>query len=417
MRKPLLVCLFLILSLPAAAEERLHLVKILVDGSNRYQAADVVRATGLKENSLVTREQLDAGTKRLADSGVFASVDYLFRPASAGSGIEAQFQVKDAEKFLPVEFENFTWWSDQELESTLHQAVPLYLGKIGLAGALPDDVAAALGTLLASKGVDSKVIWQKWAAPGELPSVYRFKIANGVPKIKDVELIDANHVPADVLARFVDSLRNHDYLRSAVKKNLERTLVPAYQERGYLQFRAGDIHPKIAEDGTLTISIPVNEGAQYKLASYSWSGNTVASAEQLSKFVTLRTGEPVNLTTLQANLDTARKFLGKFGRLAAAITPVPVFAGENVTYRFDIREGDLYSMGDLDIAGLDSAATQKIRDFWKLAPGSPYDNTYVPYFVGHLILKRQGTSFTCEYLEQQDDTQKLVNIRLQFKAD
>lgn len=417
MRKPLLACLYLGLCLPSIAEEHLHLVKVLVSGSTRYQAADVVRATGLKENSLVTREQLDAGAKHLAESGVFTSVDYLFKPASPGPGIEAQFQVKDAEKFLPVEFENFAWWGDQELEGVLHQAVPLYLGKIGLGGTLADDVAAALGTLLAAKGLDSKVIWQQWAAPGELPSAYRFKIANGVPKIKNVELIGANHLPADALAKFVDSLRNHDYLRSAVQKNLDRIVVPAYLERGYLQFRAGDGHPKIAEDSTLTVSIAVSEGTQYKLAAYSWSGNSVASAEQLSRFVTLKAGEPVNLSILQANLDAARKFLGKFGREAAAIKPVPAFAGEAVTYRFDVNEGDLYSMGDLDIVGLDSATAQKIRDFWKLAPGSPYDNTYVPYFVSHLIMKRQGVSFTCEFVEQPDEAQKLVNVRLQFKAE
>jgi outer membrane protein insertion porin family len=417
MHKALLVFLLLLSFLPAVAEEHFHLVKVLVSGSTRYQAEDLVRATGLQENSTVTRQQLDGGTKRLADSGVFASVDYLFRPASSGSGIEAQFRVKDADKLLPIEFENFVWWSQEELESALHQAVPLYLGKIGMAGTLADEVSVALGTLLAAKGVDSQVIGQRWAAPGELPSAYRIRIAGGVPKVKDVQLIGANHVSADVLARFVESLRNRDYLRSTVQKEIERTLVAVYLESGYLQFRAGDIHPAIAPDKTLTISIAVSEGTQYKLAGYSWSGNTVVPADRLSQFIMLKPGQPVNLNTLRANLDAARKFMGKFGREAAAINPMPTFAGENVTYRFDVSEGDLYRMGDLEIEGLDAAATQKIRDLWKLGPGSPYDNTYLPEFVKRLILRRQGASFTCEFLEQMDETQKLVNIQLQFKAN
>lgn len=417
MRKTFCVYLFLSLWVQAYAEERYHLAKILVSGSHRYQTEDVVRATGLKENSVVTRQQLEASTKYLIDSGVFTSVEYHFRSASVGSGIEAQFQVKDAEKFLPAEFENFVWWNDQELESSLHRAVPLYVGKIGLAGTLADDLASALDKMVAAKGITSKVLWQQWAAPGELPSAYRFRLNGGLPAVKKVQLVGASHLAADVQARFVASIENHDYLRSQVKKNLERILVPAYLERGYAEFKPADIQPELEEDKTLTIRVSVSEGTQYKLAGYNWSGNTVASAEQLSKFITLRPGEPVNLTTLQNNLEAARKFLGKFGRESATISPVPKFSGDQVTYDFQITEGDVYRMGDLDIQGLDSAATQKIRDFWKLAPGSPYDNSYVPSFVSHLIMRRTGFSFSCEFLEQQDDAQKLVNVQLRFKAD
>lgn len=417
MRKMFCLCLLLGLCLPVFAEERYHLAKILVSGSHLYQKEDVVRATGLKENSVVTRQQLDASTKRLIDSGVFTSVEYHFRPASVGPGIEAQFQVKDAEKLLPAEFENFVWWSDQELQSSLRDAVPLYIGKIGLAGTLADDLAAVLDTMLAGRGINSKVVWQQWATPGELPSAYRFKITSGVPKIKSVQLVGANHLSPDIQARFVAALENHDYLRSEVKKNMERILVPAYLERGYIQFKSADIRPKMEDDNTLAITISASEGTQYKLAGYSWSGNTVASAEQLSKFITLRPGEPVNLPRLQNEVEAARKFLGKFGRAAAAINPLPKFLEDRVSYEFQVTEGDVYRMGDLDIQGLDSAATQKIRDFWKLAPGSPYDNSYAPSFVKHLIMRRAGSSFTCEFLEQQDDSQKLVNVQLHFKAE
>jgi outer membrane protein insertion porin family len=417
MRK-LFIFLCLSFALLAGAQERLHLVKIVVTGSQRYQPQDLVRATGLKENFLVTREELDASTKRLIDSGVFAAVEYTFRPAANVRGVEAVFQVKDAEKFLPAEFENFVWWSDSELENSLHQAVPLFAGKaVPLAGTLPDEIATALSKLLESKNVNTKVVWQQWAAVGQLPSAYRFKVASGVPKIKDVQLQGASHVPPDVLTRFVDSLKGRDYLRSELNKNLERILVPAYLEHGYALFKVTDVQPLVADDKTLSINISVSEGNRYKLGGYSWSGNTAATAEQLSRFVTLKPNEPVNVVALEKNVEAARKFLGKFGRVAATIKPVPAFSGDNVTYDFQVTEGDLYRMGDLEIEGLDSAATQKMRDLWKLAPGSTYDSTYVAYFVSHLILRRAGSVFTCEYLEQPDDAQKVVNIRLQFKAD
>ncbi|HEX5435468.1 MAG TPA: POTRA domain-containing protein [Candidatus Angelobacter sp.] len=102
MRKILLACLFVGFALNGFAQDN-HLVKILVSGTHRYQPEDVIRATGLKENSVVTTAQLEAGTKRLGDSGAFTSVQYNFRPAPKTWGVEAEFQVKDADKFLPAE--------------------------------------------------------------------------------------------------------------------------------------------------------------------------------------------------------------------------------------------------------------------------------------------------------------------------
>lgn len=418
MRKILLACLFVGFALIGFAQDN-HLVKILVRGTHRYQPQDVIRATGLKENSVVTTAQLEAGSKRLGDSGVFTSVQYSFRPAPKRWGVEAEFQVKDADKFLPAEFENAVWWSDQELQSKLHDAVPLFEGEIPLSGTLADDVAAALSKLLAAKGVDSKVVWQQWAAPGEIPSVYRFRVTSGVPPFKSVQLTGASHLSAEVKSRFLSVVMNREYLRSEVEKNIDRILAPAYHEQGFVTFKAGKIQPVLAADNTLGINIPIVEGAQYKLAGYSWSGNTVASAEELSKFVSLPLGQPVNLSRLKTDLDAARTFLGKFGREAATITPVPKFSGESISYEFQVHEGDLYHMGDLEVQGLESATAAKIRELWKLAPGSPYDNTYARNFVAHLITSRSdlNTSIICEFQEETDDARKVVNVELQFKTE
>lgn len=415
--KRTLLAVCLLLPMLVRAEDPYRLVKIVVTGSQRYEQADLVRATGLQENSRVTRQALDASGKRLLDSGAFASVQYTFKPAAGVRAVEADFQVKDAEKVLPAEFENFVWWSDQELEDAIHQAAPLYRGRLPLAGTLPDDVAAALAKLLESKGVAGSVGHHLFAEMGELPSAFRFKITGGVPKIKDVHFSDATHFPADAQARCVEALQNHDYLRSDVKKILERTLAQSYLERGYLKFTIVDVRPTMSESKDLTVNITLNEGDQYRLAGFAWSGNTAAPSDQLSKLITIKPGDPVNFPKLESNLAAVRKLLRKFGREAAVIKPVAAFSGANVTYDFQVTEGDVYRMGNLEIEGLDPEPTAKVRALWKLAPGSAYDNTYVTYFITHLVMKLPGHTFSCEYVEQPDDSQKTVNVHLVFKTE
>ncbi|MGZ7084620.1 MAG: hypothetical protein ACXVIO_15600, partial [Candidatus Angelobacter sp.] len=122
-----IVCLLPVL---AGAADRYNLARVVVTGSQRYREDDLVRATGLTVNTQVTSDDLQNAANRLGNSGAFASVQFLFKPAIGTKGVEADFQVADADKYLPVVFENFVWFSEQELQEAVHQAVPLYKGEL-----------------------------------------------------------------------------------------------------------------------------------------------------------------------------------------------------------------------------------------------------------------------------------------------
>jgi hypothetical protein len=151
--------LFLICLIPALghAADRFTLARVVVTGSNRYQQADLVRATGLTANTQISTEDLQNAANRLGSSGAFASVEYLFKPANSGKGVEAEFQVVDAEKLLSVAFENFVWMSDSELQQAIHETVPLYNGELPSSGSMVDDVSTALTRILSAKGLPNSV--------------------------------------------------------------------------------------------------------------------------------------------------------------------------------------------------------------------------------------------------------------------
>ena len=409
-----LICL---LSALAGAADRYHLVRVVITGSERYRQEELVRATGLKPDSQVTAEELQGAANRLGNSGAFASVQFAFKPVTGVRAVEADFQVTDAEKFLPAAFENFVWFTESELQEALHQAVPLYNGQLPTSGSLSDDVTAALTRLLAAKRLPSEVNCILAAEIGQLPSVYKFKVVNANVKIKDVSVSGAAHMLPELLAKSLSPLKNTGYLRSDVMKVLEKNLVPLYRQHGYLKFAITEMKPRLEENNLVIIEVSVNEGEQFRLGSYAWSGNRLVSGDELSRRITLKKGEPMNAMQLERDLAQARRLFGKFGREGVTIEPQPSFDGATVSYNFQVNEGELYHMGRVEIEGIDQEQTQKLLQGWKLGEGEPYDNTYLQQYLQHTALKIPGHKWEWMTYEQIDDAGKTVNVRLQVKIE
>jgi outer membrane protein assembly factor BamA len=401
----------------AGAIDRFNLVRVVVTGSQRYREEDLVRATGLTVNTQVTSDDLQNAANHLGNSGAFATVQFLFKPAVGARGVEADFQVTDAEKYLPAMFENFVWFSDQDLQDALHQAVPLFEGNIPNSGTMSDDVSAALRKFLAAKGLPSEISYIMSATFGGLPTAYKFKVADANLKISDVMLIGAARMTPEQLAKAVAPLKGTDYLRSDVAIVLEKNLTPIYQQRGYLKFAIAEIKPKVDEKSQVTVEATLSEGEQYRLAGLSWSGNTLISSDDLTKHITLKTGNPVDALQLDRDLAQVRKLYGKFGREAVSIKPLPAFVNDTVSYAFQVTEGDLYRMGKLEIEGVEPEQAHKLEQIWKLAEGQPYDATYVHQFIADTVVKVPGHKWDWKMFEQIDDPQKTVNVRLQIKIE
>lgn len=411
--------LFIACMLPAlaGAADHFNLARVVVSGSQRYREDDLVRATGLSVNTQVGADDLQNAANRLGNSGAFASVQFLFKPAVGTKGVEADFQVKDAEKYLPAVFENFVWFSDQDLQDAMHQAVPFFKGDIPNSGTMSDDVSAALHKFLASKGLPSEISYIMSATFGGPATAYKFRVADANLKVSDVTLIGAARMAPEQLVKAVAPLKGTDYLRSDVAIVLEKNLTPIYQQRGYLKFAITEIKPKVDEKSQIMVEATLSEGEQYRFAGLSWSGNTLIPSDELSKHITLKTGNPVDALQMDRDLAQVRKLYGKFGREAVSIKPVPAFVDNTVSYAFQVTEGDLYRMGKLEIEGVEPEQAHKLEQIWKLAEGQPYDASYVQQFISDTVVKVPGHKWAWKMFEQIDDPQKTVNVRLQIKIE
>src|SRR5437588_9759257 len=93
--------------MPSSARQ---LTAIKVVGSKRFSEQQIAAASGLQLGAPVNEEDFKKAARRLGDMGVFTDIAYSYSYSSAGTKLE--FHVTDADKFVPVRFEDFVWFMD-----------------------------------------------------------------------------------------------------------------------------------------------------------------------------------------------------------------------------------------------------------------------------------------------------------------
>ena len=126
--------------------------EVHASGSRLYTDAQIAATAGLRPGDPVDNDKLQAIASELAQLGVFSRVNYRFTAKDRRAIIN--FELQDAQVF-PVMFENFPWFTDQELSDEIRRAVPLFDGNAPNGGTLLDEITAALSARAASRNCSS----------------------------------------------------------------------------------------------------------------------------------------------------------------------------------------------------------------------------------------------------------------------
>jgi outer membrane protein assembly factor BamA len=115
-------------------------------------------------------------------------------------------------------------------------------------------------------------------------------------------------------------------------------------------------------------------------------------------------------------VEAIKKLYGTRGYMAVQIHPKPTLndADSTVKYLFDFNEGGIYKMGDLEIRGLDSRATGRLAEAWKLRAGDTYDSSYLNRFLDSLSDLLPGDLWNISFHESLEDKDRLVDVSLHF---
>jgi outer membrane protein insertion porin family len=362
-----------------------QLIAIKVIGSKRFPEAAIAAATGLQMGTEVIDDDFKKAARHLGDTGVFTDIAYSFSYSSAGTKVE--FHVTDVNKFVPARFEDFVWFSDEEVRRRIKEHVPLFAGELPLSGRMPDEVSDVLQAMLVENAIPGHVEYQ----PIEAIS---YSVSDVVIRVRNIEFTGAGEPERPALDAAALRLPEHQYSRTRLNLLVQHQLLPVYYARGYLKAAFGEPQPKVAkqttdaEDGPrnqtfVDVTFAVTPGLQYKVKSVQWSGNKEFSTDQLQKMVRIAPGQPANTVRLADNLKDVQKLYGSRGFLTSAIKANADFddSTSTVAFTLEVNEGYVYHMGELEFRGLDNSLMAKLRAAWKLRFGEVYDSTYIEEYL------------------------------------
>src|SRR5229473_3215044 len=366
-----------------AAQKPARLIKIEVVGSKRVTPEQVIATSQLQIGQTVDPAVLDAAADRLMQSGLFKALSYRVRTADDEAIVI--FEVEEAAKNLPVVFENFVWFAEDEIAHAIRQDVPFFDGTAPQGGTTTDKIAAALQRLLDGKRIPGHVEFLPYADERVGRVELLFTVKGVKVPVCSLHFPGAEAIPETNLIKSSQQLIQSDYSKKDAAAFAKYTLFPLYRRLGRLratfQEPAVKLEPETCTGG-VGVTIPVDEGLAYLWEKAEWSGNQVVTSEELSAALGMKAGELADGFKIDKGLIGLYKAYGHRGYVAASFRPSIEFddASAHLSYRFTVTEGARYFMGKLIVNGLPAEDEARLREKWTLGPNAVFDTSYVDDF-------------------------------------
>jgi len=409
------------------------LIALKVTGTARYTDKEILAASGLQIGQNAADGDFKEAVRRLGDSGLFSDVVYSYSSANAGTRVELQLADIDKSKLVPVHFENFVWFTDDELRTALQRRVPLFKQLLPSAGNLPDRVSEALQAILTEKQFPGRVDFLRSAeeSSGALNAIV-YRIEEISIRIRSVEFPGASPEQTALLTTAARRLTGAEYGRSSLAAVAKSDLLPVYLQRGYLKATFGPSDARVLPqpsppsdaqapaDLQVDAIVPVKPGKIYSTSSVDWRGNSAVTTNEVASLLHLPPGQPADAVRLLRDLEDMSKLYRSRGYMTVQIKPDAQFDDEKsaVHYDLNIVEGDLYQMGELEILGLDTQAKARIQAAWTLREGQPYNADYPKKFLDDTRqLVPRGVQWAVSLHETLEAKDKTVDVEIRFKQE
>lgn len=369
----------------ASPNSKIELTEIEFIGLVRTTSAEAIVASGLSVGQVVDIAAIDAAAQKLIDSGLFRKLAYRLsgKDGKAALVFEVEEETRPAQ---PVVFDNFVWFTDDELAKAIRAEIPTFEGFA--ADAAIKSITRALQKLIDTQKIQGKIGYAIFQDTSTGRSEHLFRVDGIDMPICRMEFPGTSAISESKLVELSEPLLSDQYGRGFVLSFAENNLVPLFREKGFLQ--AAFLAPvaKLAGNGAdcergVAVRVPVSEGQVYAWRNSIWQGNSVLTAEQLDKALGMKPAERANGLKIDKGLETVRILYGEKGHIAVRLTPYPEFddAARRVTYRIDVNEGPQFRMGSVSFTGVSEAVADRLRSAWKLNEGDVYNDSYLKTFI------------------------------------
>jgi outer membrane protein assembly factor BamA len=419
------VLILLISFFTATGQQAARLDRVEFVGLKRLSAAQVTDMSGLKPGQSVDQTILDATADKLLRSGMFRRLSYRVRSVNGRATVI--FDVEESAKGLPVVYENFVWFTEEEILGAIRTDLPFFDGTSPASGPNADKIAAALQRLLTSKNIPGRVEYLPNVTKERQELVFSVK-GTRIP-VCTLHFPGASAVSEGELVKNSQPLLKADYSKKDITAFTENTLVTFYRRLGYLRAQFQPLTVATANSpqcpAGVDVTIPVEEGVRYQWAGSVWDGNDKLTVTDLATALGMNPGDVADGTRIDNGLKNVRKAYATRGYLNAEVKESVEFddAAGRVKYLFKIIEGPRYFMGNLIVNGLPAADAERLKAKWTLGTNAVYDDAYLDTFrAGSLrefmadwARRNPAVRMQVEVETRPDATKQTVDVVISFR--
>ena len=236
-----------------------------------------------------------------------------------------------------------------------------------------------------------------------------FNIKEGpTVKVGNIKFVGNQHLNGLVLRRamknlkpigipyslFLEDIFPQTFDASKLEEDTERVRL-AYRDKGYANAAIEEPRTQIRDQGGLNIFtfrpnkgkridilMPVEEGARYRLAGITFTGNKAApNTRALRSTFAIKDGDWFNATMIQKGLENLKKAYGQLGYINFGAIPKPIYDDQKhtVTLDIDIDEGKPFYVSRIEFQGNTITRDKVIRRELMLDEGSIYNSQLWEY--------------------------------------
>ncbi len=256
-------------------------------------------APALQPGRFLSNDSLANAAQHLLDTGLFSDATIDYTGTGMRRGIVVDLKPIPLDKLLPASFENFVWFTPDELTAGIHAHVPLYRGVASDAGSLPDDIQAALQQMLAAKGITA-TISHTIAEPTNLQPrrVLNFSIDQPFVRLGTLHLSmlapsGAAATLSPGLQQAANAATRHPFNEGLTGITLSSILLDPFRRAGYVQASLDNIEmrtvapaPAPADANASSSSLytaRIVTGDPYKISTLTWNPTPLYSAADFER--------------------------------------------------------------------------------------------------------------------------------------
>nr|BAL54160.1 surface antigen [uncultured Acidobacteriota bacterium] len=305
-----------------------------------------------------------------------------------------------------------------------------------------------LKDLLAEKGKPEATVDIEVEELSTAAVAVTFKVNEG-PRVRVVKIeFEGNQVFSDKKLRkamkevrqagFLTRFTSRDiYHPEALKRSLERVRFFVLADNGYIDAQIGEPKVEMIQQGGgiplplfrkpkrgLKITIPINEGKQYRFGKIEVEGNTLYTDEQILRIIGLKTGDVVRSTVIQKGVfETLKDLYGANGYIQMSANPRHELRDDPndpkkgiADFTIEIEEGRQFVLNRLEFTGNTNTRDKVLRREMLVAEGEVFNQ----YLWKQSLLRLNQLGYFEEIKEEHatfrtNDREGLLDIELNVK--